>query len=145
MKSKSLLMIFLLIFISSLQLGMARRQGQYDEEARQAEREEKARMKVEKKTRKNPAKNFAEGVKEVAVDTPTEFVGDTTQATLHDPPVVGTLGAAAEGSGKALDTTVRGASKVATLGFGEVNNYEIQEPEQGTDDTTKIRIKIPGT
>ncbi len=85
------------------------------------------------------------GVKQATVDSTTGLISDTTEGTREDAAVVGTLEGARKGSEKVLDNTVKGVSKVATLGYGEVKNYEIQEPEKGKDEPTKIRIKIPGT
>ena len=44
-----------------------------------------------------------------------------------------------------LPRAVKGAVKVATLGQGDLQSYEVVEPEKDTDDVTKITIKIPGT
>lgn len=149
MKSKSFLPFLAAILVLSslfLQTGMSRR-GEYDEEARAQERIEKAERKAEKRgePRTNPFKNIAGGVKQATVDSAAGFVSDTTEGTRDNPAVLGTLEGAREGSGKILDNTVKGVSKVATLGYGEVKNYEIEEPESGTDEPTKIKIKIPGT
>ena len=133
-----------LILAGSLNLGMAR-QGQYDEEARQAEREEKRLQKLEKQKDKNPTKNFVGGVKQATVDGAAGLLAETADSTTEDAPIVGTVEGVRKGSEALLDNTVRGAVKVATLGYGEAGNYEIEEPEAGTDETTKIKIKIPGT
>lgn len=134
---------FFVLTLSLLQLGMAHREGQYDEEAREAERQEKLQEKAEHKERGNPIKNFFGGVKQATYDSASGLVSESGQG-VRESPVEGTV----EGvnrTEKALDNTVRGASKVATLGYGEVTKYEIREPEKGSDDTTKIKIKIPGT
>ena len=147
MKPKSFFSILAaLIILSSffLQTGMSRR-GQYDEEAREQERLEKQQRKAEPREHVNPIKRIFGGVKQATVDSATGFVSDTSQGTKENAAVVGTLEGAREGSGKVLDNTVKGVSKVATLGYGEVKNYEVQEPEKGKDEPTKIRIKIPGT
>ncbi len=147
MKPKSFLSFFALaLLISSvfLQTGMSRR-GEYDEEAREQERLEKAQRKAEKHAPTNPFKNIAGGVKQATVDSAGGFVSETTEGTKNDAAVVGTLEGARKGSEKVLDNTVKGLSKVATLGYGEVKSYEIEEPEKGTDEPTKIKIKIPGT
>ena len=145
MKIKLNLFLGILILTSTLHLGMAR-QGQYDEEARQAEREEKAMRKMEKEgSTQNPAKNFAGGVKQATVDSAAGLLSETADGTAEDAPIVGTVEGIRKGSGKVLDNTVKGVGKVATLGYGDVDNYEVEEPEHGTDEPTKIRIKIPGT
>ena len=148
MKPKSFFpMLALMLVLSSalaLQTGMSRR-GEYDEEARAQERLEKEQRKAEPHEHVNPIKRFFGGVKQATVDSTTGLISDTTEGTKDNAAVVGTLEGARQGSEKVLDNTVKGASKVATLGYGEVRNYEIQEPEKGKDEPTKIRIKIPGT
>ncbi|MBI3316775.1 MAG: hypothetical protein HYZ85_02055 [Candidatus Omnitrophica bacterium] len=121
------------------------RQGQYDEEARQAEREEKWRRDAEKKGAINPAKEIVGGVKQATVDSTAGFLSETAESTREEAPVVGTLEGARQGTEKLLDNTVKGAVKVATLGYGNAENYEIEEPEKGSGEPTKIKIKIPGT
>ena len=148
MKSKSFFSILTVFLVTSalfLHTGMSRR-GEYDEEAREQERLEKAQRKAEKTGgHTNPFKNIAGGVKQATVDSAAGFVSDTTEGTKENAPVVGTLEGARQGSEKVLDNTVKGVSKIATLGYGEVKNYEIEEPETGKDEPTKIKIKIPGT
>lgn len=135
-----------LILISSLQLGMGNRAGQYDEEAREQERQEKLARKADREeARRNPVRKIAGGVKQATVDSTTGLLGETTQGTTEDAPVIGTMEGARRGTQNVLDNTVKGVSKVATLGYGEVDHYEVEEPEHGTDETTKIKIKIPGT
>lgn len=143
MKKYQIVALAVLVLLSVFQLGMGKREGQYDEEARLAEREEKSRHKTERTG--NPATRMAEGVKQATVDSAAGFISDTADATSSGSPVLGTLEGARQGSGKILDNTVKGAVKVATLGYGDVTHYEVEEPEHGKDDTTKIRIKIPGT
>ena len=141
MKRSFGLILLLIPALSLGQMGMAR-QGQYDEEARQAEREEKATKKLEKKERKNPLKQIAGGVKQTTVDNTTDLISETAESTRDEAPVIGTIEGARKSSEKILDNTVKGVAKVATLGYGEVDHYEIQQPEHGTDDTTKIKIKL---
>lgn len=142
---KSWLLCSLLSLAILFQFGMAGRRGQYDEEARAQERLEKEARKAERGSRKNPVKNFAGGVKQATYDSTTGLISDTAEATAEDTPVIGTIEGARKGTGKVLDSTVKGAYKVATLGYGGEPTYEVEEPESGTDETTKIRIKIPGT
>ena len=141
MKKRHFLMI--LLTLALLQLGMGRREGQYDEEAREQERQEK---QFQKEARKhgNPVKNIADGVKQATYGSTTDLLEETADGTQEDA-AVGTLEGARRGTGKVLDDTVKGAVKVATLGYGDVDNYEVKEPEKGSGDTTKIKIKIPGT
>ncbi len=136
--------VFVILTLSLLQLGMGRREGQYDEEARAAERQEKLARKAEKRDNGNPVKNFFTGIKQATVDNTRDIVSETSEG-VRESPIEGTVDGVNRGSEKVLDNTVSGVSKVATLGYGEVRNYEISEPEKGTDDTTKIKIKIPGT
>ena len=138
--------VLALILMTTLQFGMGSREGQYDEEARAVERQEKLNRKEAKETgHKNPVKGIAGGVKQATVDSATGLIGETTQGTAEDAPVIGTVEGARLGSQKVLDNTVKGVAKVATLGYGNVESYEVEEPESGTDEPTKIRIKIPGT
>lgn len=142
MKNFRFLLVLLTVF-SLMQLGMGNREGQYDEEAREIERREKAIQKSEKK-RVNPLKNMAGGVKQATVDSTADFVSETADGAKEDGGL-GTFEGAREGSGKVLDNTVQGAYKVATLGYGDEAHYEVKEPEKGSDETTKIKFKIPGT
>ena len=145
MNSKDKILISLILAVSLLQPAMARR-GQYDEEARAQEKLEKeARKQSKKEGRENPAKRFVGGVKQATVDSTADLLNETAQSTVEDKPVVGTLEGAAEGTGGVLDNAVKGVSKVATLGYGEVDSYEVEQPKKGTDEPTKIKIKIPGT
>lgn len=139
---KSFWLLLLIAFTASLQLGMAHR-GQYDEEAREQERLEKQAQK-EAKANKSALKEFAGGIKQATVDNATGLVEETTTSSTGDP-VTGTLEGARRGTGKVLDNTVKGAVKVATLGYGNVEHYEVEEPEAGSEEPTKIKFKIPGT
>jgi len=142
MKKNTLFILVVLIALGAGLTGMSRR-GQYDEEAREAERIEKTLRKEEKRS-VSPAQGMAAGVKEI-VSGPAGFVSETARGTASRSPVNGALEGVNDGSQKLLDNTVKGAVKVATLGFGEVHNYEVQEPEAGSGEPTKIKIKIPGT
>ena len=141
MKKQSLVFLFLILSLAAFQLAMGNRSGQYDEEAREAERQEKLAKKAGKAER-HPVKNFAGGVKQATVDSTTGLIEETSQGTAEDAPVVGTLEGARRGSEKVLDNTVRGAVKVATLGYGHVDHYEVQEPEKNSDEPTKIKLKF---
>ena len=93
MKSKKnfvLLLLFLAIALPNLAMG---RHGQYDEEARAAEREAK---KQQKENSQSVEEKLAEEGEEV---------------TLEEKP----------------------------------RSYKVEEPAKGTEDTTKISFKIPGT
>jgi len=136
--------VFLVLTLSIFQAGMANR-GQYDEEAREQERLERQARKAAKAKGLHPAKRFAGGVKQATLDSTTAILSETSDSTQEEGPLVGPLGGARRSSGKILDSTVKGAVKVATLGYGEVDNYEIVEPEKNSGEPTKIKIKIPGT
>lgn len=135
----------LVILTSVHHLGMAR-QGVYDEVAREQEKiareQEKALNEAEKGT--NPAKRFASGVKNVTVDSATGLISETAEET-SDSPITGPLEGVRKGSEQVLDKTVKGAYKVATLGFGELEHYEVEDPAAGSGEPAKIKIKIPGT
>src|SRR5687768_4470879 len=90
MKTQPLFLFFLVLSLSCFQLGMGNRAGQYDEEAREVERQERLAKKAVK-TKKTPVRNFAGGVKQATVDSTTGFIGETTEGTAEDAPVRGTL------------------------------------------------------
>lgn len=90
-------------------------------------------------------KGFARGVKQMAYEGPKEFTKETVSQVSKKPPLVAVVEGVNAGTQKLLDHTVKGAYKVATLGKGELHSYEIEEPKKGSDETTKIRISIPGT
>lgn len=142
MKNRPFLILFI-VLLSLSQLGMARN-GQYDEEARQQEKALKEQRKKQKKLSDGP-KNMIGGVKQATVGSAAGFIADAADETKSSPPLVGTLEGTRKGTEAILDNTVKGVSKVATLGYGEVENYEVVEPEDNSEDTTKITIKIPGT
>ncbi|MDP3921551.1 MAG: hypothetical protein Q8R76_12200 [Candidatus Omnitrophota bacterium] len=145
MKRTSAVLIALLLTTSVVHLGMSRN-AQYDEDAREVERrEQESRKLADTASRKNPAKNIATGVKEATFDSTRGFITDTAEGTLEEPPVIGTIEGARKGTEKILDGTVKGAVRVATLGFGHVDSYEVLEPEKGSEETTTIKIALPGT
>ncbi len=140
MNLKSL--VLLTAILSLFQLAMGSR-GQYDEEAREAEKLAKIEQKLNKESQ-NPIKRFAGGVKQATVDNTTDLISETAEGT-REASVNGTVEGVNRGSQKVLDNTVKGVAKVATLGYGEVDNYEVVEPAKDSDETTTIKIKIPGT
>ena len=143
MNRHSALSALIIISLAVFQCGMARR-GQYDEEAREAERIAKQQRKEESRSGSNIGR-VAGGVKEATIDGAAGFLSETIDTSHEEPPVVGTLEGARKGTEKLLDSTVKGAVKVATLGYGEGDNYEVVEPEKGSEEPTKIKFKIPGT
>lgn len=88
---------------------------------------------------------IAGGVKKIAYEGPKDFTKETAKGAAKKPPIVNVVEGVNKGTEKFLDHTLKGAYKVATLGRGELSSYEIEEPRKGSDDTTKIKIKIPGT
>lgn len=138
---QQLILVTLILVLAGGALGIARR-GQYDEEAREEERIAKVNRQ-EARQEGSAAQNFAQGVKDIA-SAPGELIGHTAEGTMQKPGV-GTLEGVQEGSGEMLDKAVKGTVRVATLGFGNVKSYEVEEPKAGTNETTKIKIKIPGT
>lgn len=147
MKKKAAVVALMILTLASLQYGMARK-GIYDEEAREEERWAKQEAKAAKAEGRSvlpqPGR-MVEGVKQATVDSTTGLISETVEGTTEEAPVKGTLEGARLGTGKVLDSTLKGAVKVATLGYGELKNYEVEEPASGTDETTKIKIRIPGT
>ena len=93
----------------------------------------------------SPVHGIAGGVKKVVYEGPKDFTKETVKEATKKPPIVNVVEGVNKGTEKLLDHTLKGAYKVATLGKGELNSYEIEEPRKGSDDTTKIKIKIPGT
>lgn len=141
MKFRPAFVMSLILVLALFQLGMSRNRNQYDEELRQ---EEKAAGRS-KMSAKNPVSGIARGVKEVTVDSTAGFVSETAEGSREEGPIVGTLEGARRGTGAILDSTVKGALRVATLGQGDVENYEVREPEANSGEPTKVTIKIPGT
>lgn len=144
MKISSAMIILVILALSSLQYGMAR-QGQYDEEAREQERLEKAQRKAARSSgeKVSPAKNFVGGLGEATVGSTATIVGETAEGAKEGGPIAGTLEGANKAAGDAFDKTLKGAVKVATLGYGNLNSYEIEDPKanQGQD-TSKVKIKF---
>lgn len=139
MKTKSALLISILSITAIANLGMGRNPEDYDEEAIQAERSQKEA----KEGRENSmASTFVGGIKQATVDNTADVISETADGTRNDAPVVGTLEGARKSTEKVLDNTVKGAAKIATLGYVENPRYEVEDPEKGTDDTTKIKFKF---
>lgn len=133
----------ILCLLATSHLAMGRRQDQYDEEARALEKQQSSNeKKYEMPSPGQAAKRFVGGVKQVTVDSATGLVSGAVDGTKEDAPVIGTIEGTRQGTSAVLDNTVKGAVKVATLGYGEVDHYEVEEPRHGTDDTQKIKIKF---
>lgn len=93
----------------------------------------------------SPLKGMAKGVKQVVYTGPKEFTKETVAEVPKKPPIVNVVEGVNRGTQKLLDNTVRGAYRVVTLGTSELESYEVQEPEKGSGEPTKIKISIPGT
>ncbi len=100
---------------------------------------------ADKAEKEGAVKGMAKGVKSVAYEGPKDFVEETGKEIPKKPSLNNMVEGVNRGTEKLLDHTVKGAYKVATLGKGELHSYEIEEPKKGSDETTKIKIKIPGT
>jgi len=132
--------LILILALSFLQTAMGGRHGQYDEEARAIEKLEKEQRKAGySEPRSNPAVGIAKGVGTVA-SGPAKMLAETAETTGEEPPIIGTLEGARTGSEQLLDSTLKGAYKVATLGMGNLQSYEVEEPEAGSGDPTKIKL-----
>ncbi len=143
MKTKIQFSVFLVICcLAAFQFGMAHK-GQYDEVARAEERLEKQKQKENPTPSKNnPAKGFAEGVKEATVDSTKDFLSTTADETRDEAPVVGTLEGAKDGGSKAVETAAKGVFKVATFGYGDPSTMKVEEPEKDSQDVTKFKFKL---
>ena len=107
--------------------------------------EEKSAAKREGSSDESAVRGFAGGVKQVAYDGPKDFVKETAGEVPKKPPLVSVVEGVNRGTQKLLDHTVKGAYRVATLGTSELESYEVEEPEKGSGEPTKIKISLPGT
>ena len=80
-----------------------------------------------------PVKGMASGVKQV-VGGPKKFISDTVEGTKSGPPIAGTVEGVGKASGALVDSTVKGAYKVATLGYGDAKTVEVENPEKPKDE-----------
>ena len=140
MNQKSNITVLLTILAVSLSLGMAR-SGQYDEAAREQEKVQK-QMDQDAQTpeKRQPAKNFAKGIKEVTYDNVRDTLSDTGGSTMREKPIVGTLDGTQQAGEKVVDNTIKGVKKVASLGYAKDDSYEIQQAEKGSGDAAKIKL-----
>jgi hypothetical protein len=133
--------VILVLLAVSIHLGMAKRTGQYDEEARQ---EEHIQKQIDQQSqvpdKSHPVKTFATGVKEMTVDNVKDTLGDTAHGTLSEKPVIGTLDGTQQAGEKVVDNTIKGVKKVASLGYAKDDSYEIQQAEKGSGDAAKIKL-----
>lgn len=138
--NKRPLVLFILLAVV-LNFGMARRDDQYDVEARQEEKFQK-QMKNETAVpeKRAPMKNFATGIKQVTVDNAKDALSNTTEGTMREKPVVGTLDGAEKGSEKVIDNTIKGVKKVVSFGYAKDDSYEIEQPKEGSGDPAKVKL-----
>lgn len=95
---------------------------------------------------KPPApQHFASGVKKVVYDAPKDLVKETVEEVPKKPPIVSVVEGVNRGTEKFIDHTIKGAYRIATLGKSELESYEVEEPEKGSDEPTKFKIALPGT
>jgi hypothetical protein len=114
------------------------------EEIEEEEAEAPAEETASEESDESPVEGIVSGVKQVAYDGPKEFVEETAPISKK-PTITRIVEGVNEGTRKLLDRTIKGTYKVATLGTSELESYEIEEPEKGSGEPTKIKISIPGT
>ena len=100
-------------------------------------------------------KGVASGVSEVVGSGPKKLISETVDETKSGPPIVGTVQGVQKGAAALVDSTVKGTYKVATLGLGELESVEHEEPVKSSDTElvgskkegkpATFKIKIPGT
>lgn len=139
MKTTSTLWLISILSFSLLQVGAARH-GQYDDDAREQERIERETEKKESQPY-HPVRGIASGIKQSTVTSTSELLEDTVETTAEEAPIKGTVDGAREGSAKAVDNAVKGAFKIATLGYADVKKVDVQQPEASSEDVTKFKIK----
>lgn len=138
MKKKIFMILVLITAIANF--GMAR-SGQYDEEARE---EEKAQKQMAQETEtpeaRHAGKNFATGVKQMTVDNVKDTLSDTTESTMREKPVVGTLDGTQQAGSKVIDNTIKGVKKVVSLGYAKDDSYTVEEPQDHSGKAAKIKL-----
>jgi hypothetical protein len=142
-KLHNLLWLVFIIAVALLQTGAAR-SSQYDEEAREQEKLDKQAAKEAPSTGEGyrPVRGMASGVKEATVDSTKQLLADTAGGASDGGPIAGTLDGARQGSGKAMDSAIKGAMKVATLGYADVKKVDVEQPEADSGDVTKFKISL---
>ena len=101
-----------------------------------------------------PVKGIASGVADVGKGA-GKLVRETVKQTKEGNPIDGTVEGIKKGSQEAVDSTVKGAYKVATLGYGHLDTVEHEQPfankdldytnPRKSDRPATIKIKIPGS
>lgn len=137
---RNILNIFFVMGLCMLTMGMSSR-GQYDEEARDFEKMQKENNKAGYSATQ-PVEDVASGVKQATYGSTKEFISETAQGTAENPPVVGTVKGVASGAGKVLENTSKGIAKVATLGQADTSTFRVEDPEHGSDETTKVKFNF---
>lgn len=124
-------------------MGMSRH-GQYDEEAREFERMEKEYKKAgyTEPSETNSVADMATGVKQATYDSTRDLLQDTAEGTTENAPVVGTVQGVVKGSGKVLENTSKGIAEIVTFGRADSSSFRVEEPEHGSDDTTKVKFNF---
>lgn len=135
------ILITLALVIAMANVGMARKPDQYDQDAREQEKAQKAMDQAAQDQEKNhPAKNFVKGIKEVTYDNVRDTLSDTGHGTVSEKPVVGTLDGTQQAGEKVVDNTIKGIKKVTSLGYAKNDSYEIEQAEKGSGDAAKIKL-----
>ncbi|MEI7751995.1 MAG: hypothetical protein WCJ71_07895 [Candidatus Omnitrophota bacterium] len=138
---KKRILITLVLVVALANFGMARKPDQYDQDARAEEKAQKQMDKeVQSQEKSHPATNFAKGIKEVTYDNVRDTLSDTSEATMHEKPVIGTLDGTQQAGEKVIDNTIKGIKKVTSLGYAKNENYEIEQAEKGSGDAAKIKL-----
>ena len=98
-----------------------------------------------------PVKGVASGVAEVG-KAPGKLVAETVKETTSKPPIEGTVEGVGKGASELVKSTVRGTYKIATLGYGKVDQVDVENPkteqssiDPGEKKPTRFKIRIPGT
>ncbi len=135
----------LVLGICALSLGMGRH-GQYDDEARDRERMEKEYKKAGYDTASTAEDSLvgdvSGGIKQATYDSTKGLLQDTAEGTVSDAPVVGTVQGVVKGSGKVLENTSKGIAEVVTLGRADRDSFRVEEPEDNSEDTTKVKFNF---
>jgi len=140
----TILKLSVILSICVLSMGMGR-SGQYDEEARDFEKMEKEYNKAGYDTPASDGSTvgqMAGGVKQATYDSTKGLLQDTAEGTAENPPVVGTVQGVMKGSGKVLENTSKGIAEVVTLGRADRNSFRVEEPEDNSEDTTKVKFNF---
>ncbi len=120
----------MILFLAIASAGMGS-DAQYDQEARE---NEKLRRQLEESGELEAIEQTDKELEEALHEAKDESADQDDKSGLEKRLTKGR---------KAIAGTFRGAVKAAT--FGAVEDYEVVEPAKDSEDTGRIRIKIPGT